>query len=190
MLLPLILDSIALAGPTRLVRASGTIAYAASGSNIQFVRWTGRELQLAGSIDAAATINDLVLTTNYLYAATSSGIVQYDLLNPTAPAKTSATFATSGTNVTSLALGGNTLYATDGDASVEVFSVAIPNLVQRLGSFTSILTRPTAVSASDGRVYVTDGQQTDLFLGTDANASRAGSATFAFGSSSFAPMST
>lgn len=186
---PLILDSIALAGPTRVVRASGVIAYAASGSNIQFVRWTGRELQLAGSIDAGATVNDLVLTTNYLYAATSNGIVQYDLLNPNAPAKTSATFATSGTNVTSLALSGNTLYATDGDASVEVFSVAIPNLVQRLGSFTSILTRPTAVSASDGRVYVTDGQQTDLFLGTDANASRAGSATFAFGSSSFAPMS-
>src|SRR5437899_6992663 len=98
---PLILDSIALPGPTRVVRASKATAYAASGSNIQYVRWTGRELQLAGSIDAGAIVNDLVLTTNDLYAATSNGIAQYDLLNPNAPAKTSATFATSGTNVTS-----------------------------------------------------------------------------------------
>src|SRR5204862_1819209 len=69
---PLILDSLALPGPTRVVRASNATAYAASGSAIQFVRWTGRELQLAGSIEAGATINDLMLTPNYLYAATAN----------------------------------------------------------------------------------------------------------------------
>ena len=186
---PLILDSIALPGSTRVVRASNGVAYAASGSAIQFVRWTGRELQLGGAVDAGAIINDLVLTTNYLYAATTNGIAQYDLLNPAAPQKTFATFATSGTNVTSLALTGNTLYATDGDASLEVFSLGIPSAPQRLGAVTSLLTRPVAVGASDGRVYVTDGNQTDILVGTDTNLGHAASATFPFGTISFAPLS-
>jgi hypothetical protein len=186
---PSILDTIALAGSTRVVRAANGVAYAGSGSAIQVVRWNGAALQLAGSVDAGATINDLVLTTNALYAATSNGLAQYDLLNPNAPAKTSATFATSGPNVGSLALTGNTLYATDGDASVEVFSIAIATFPQRLGSFNSLLPRPTSVSASDSRVYVSDGLQTDLFVGSDANLTRAGTATFPFGSTSFAPLS-
>ena len=185
---PLILDSIALPGPTRVVRASNGTAYAASGSAIQYVRWTGRELQLAGAIDVGAVVNDLVVTTNYLYAATAAGIAQYDLLNPAAPAKTSVSFATSGTNVGSLALTGNTLYATDGDSSVEVFNIGIPNLPQHVGAYTTVLPRPTAVRAVDGRVYVSDGVQTDLLLGNDADLGRAG--TFPFGSSSFARLSS
>src|SRR5437588_540518 len=122
---PLLLDSIALAGSTRVVRAASGVAYAASGSAIQVVRWTGRELQLAGAADAGASVNDLLLVTNNVYAATTNGIVQFDLLNPNAPVKTSATFATSGSNVTSLALAGNTMYAADGDASIEVFSIGV-----------------------------------------------------------------
>jgi len=73
---PPMLDSIALAGTTRVVRAANGVAYAASGSAIQAVRWTGRELQLAGTADAGATVNDLALANNFLYAATTSGIVQ------------------------------------------------------------------------------------------------------------------
>ena len=182
---PRILDTIALPGSTRVVRAGNGVAYAASGSAIQFVRWTGREMQLAGTVDAGATVNDLLLTTNYLYAATTNGIAQYDLLNPAAPQKTFATFATSGANVTSLALAGSTLYATDGDASLEIFSLGIPSAPQRLGAFTSALARPVAVNAGDGRVYLTDGNQTEILIGT--NLSSAGTA--AFGSISFAPLS-
>src|SRR5262245_44047863 len=186
---PLILDTIALAGTTRLVRVTNGVAYAASGSAIQVVRWNGTALQVAGSVDGGATINDLALTPNYLYAATATGIAQYDLLNPNAPAKTGAAFAISGSSAGSLALAGDTLYATDGDATVEVFNLTTPAVPVRLGSFTTLLPRPTSVAASDGRIYVSDGQQTDIFLGAGANPSRAGTATFPFGSTSFAPLS-
>jgi hypothetical protein len=187
---PQILDSIPLAGSTRTVRARSGVAYAGSGSAIQVVRWDGRQLQLAGAVDTGATVNDLALTATYLYAATANGIAQFDLINPNAPAKTSATFSTSGTNVTALALAGETLYATDGDASLEVFSISVPTIPQRLGAVASLLPRPIAVNASDGRVYVSDGQQTDILIGSGATLTHAANATFPFGSSSFAALST
>ncbi|MEK6373424.1 MAG: hypothetical protein AABO58_12095 [Acidobacteriota bacterium] len=187
---PLILDSIGLPGTTRVVRAANGVAYVASGSAIQVVRWNGRTLQLAGSVDAGATINDLALTTIYLYAATANRIMQFDLLNPNAPAKTSATFSTSAANIGSLALTGDILYATDGDPSVEVFSIITPALPQRLGSFNTLIVRPTAIHARDSRVYVSDGQQTDIFAGTAASPSRAGAETFPFGSTSFAALTS
>ena len=185
---PLILDTIGLPGTTRVVRAVSGAAYVASGSAIQVVRWDGRALRLAGSVDAGAVINDLVLTTIYLYAATANGIVQFDLLDPNAPAKTSATFSTSGANVGSLALTGDILYATDGDPSVEVFSIITPTLPQRVGTFSTLIVRPTSVHARDSRVYVSDGQQTDIFAGTATNPTRAGTETLPFGSTSFAAL--
>src|SRR5438067_2257722 len=139
---------------------------------------------------AGATVNDLALTANDLYAATANGIVQFDLLDPSAPAKTSVTFAISGAGVTSLALAGNTIYAADGHASIEVFKVAAGSAPQRAGSFTSILPRPSAVSASDGRVYVSNGLQTEILVGSDANVSGVATSAFPFGSSSFAPLTT
>src|SRR5262249_34265150 len=141
----------------------------------------------AGSVDAGATINDLVLTPGYLYAATTNGIAQFDLINPNAPQKTAATFATSGANVAALALNGSTLYAVDGDTSLEIFNISIPTAPQHPGAFTSALTRLVGVSASDGRVYVTDGQQTEILIGSDQALTSAG--TSAFGSISFAPLS-
>jgi hypothetical protein len=187
---PLILASIGLPGTTRVVRAATGVAYVASGSAIQVVRWNGQRLFLAGSVDAGATINDLVLTTLYLYAATANGIAQFDLLNPNAPVKTSAAFSTSGANIGSLALTGEILYATDGDTSVEVFSITAPSLPQRLGAFSTLIVRPTAVHARDGRVYVSDGLRTDVFVGTAATPTRAGTETLPFGSTSFAALTS
>jgi hypothetical protein len=186
---PPILATIALPGTTRVVRASGGMAHAGSGSAIQIVRWTGSALRLAASVDAGATINDLVVTPRYLYAATSNGITQYDLINPNAPSKTSATFTTSGANVAALALAGDTLYAVDGDASVEVFSLIAPAIPQRLGAFNS-LARPTAIAVSDGRLYVSDGQQTDIFVGSGVNVIRAAADPFPFGATSLAPLTS
>src|SRR5204863_302447 len=127
---------------------------------IQVVRWNGRALQLAGSVDAGATVNDLVLTPAYLYAATSSGLAQYDLLNPNAPAKTGATFTTSAANVGSLALTGNTLYATDGDGRLFVAAGDIGLLTYDVRQFAapfplrSYATVATgSVAAADGRAY-------------------------------------
>lgn len=187
---PLILDTIPLPGTTRVVRAANGVAYVASGSAIQVVRWNGRALQVAGSADAGATVSDLVLTTLFLYAATTNGIVQFDLLNPNAPAKTSATFSTSGANAGSLDLTGDILYATDGDATVEIFSLLTPTLPQRVGAFTSLIVRPTSVHARDGRVYVSDGQQTDIFVGSAISPTRAGTGTFPFGSTSLAALTS
>jgi len=185
---PLIDATIALPGTTRVVRALVGTAYAASGSAIQVVRWNGTSPQLVASVDAGATVNDLVLTARYLYAATSNGIAQYDLINPNLPVKTSATFTTSGANIAALALVGDTLYAADSDATVEAFSVIAPAVPQRLGAFNS-LARPTAIAASDGRVYVSDGQQTEIFLGSGVNLTRTADA-FAFGTTSVAPLTS
>src|ERR687891_718565 len=103
---PRILDTIPLRwGSTRVVRASNGVAYAASGSAIQTVRWTGRELQLAQeSFVDIGTINDLLVSTDnsYLYVATDKGILLYDLFHGPPPQLTTAKFPTSGTNVTSL----------------------------------------------------------------------------------------
>lgn len=184
---PLIADTIALAGTTRVVRAAAGTAYAASGSAIQIVRVNGNALQIVAVIDAGATVNDFILTPRYLYAATSNGIAQYDLINPNAPARTSATFATSGANVAGLALSGDTLYAADGDASVEVFNLIAPALPAKTGTLTS-LARPVAVTAADGRIYVSDGQQTEIFLGSGASAGSVG--TFAFGATSVVPLTS
>lgn len=104
--------------------------------------------------------------------------------------KTPATFSTSGANAGSLALTGDILYATDGDSTVEVFSVVTPATPKRLGAFTSLIVRPTAVHARDGRVYVSDGLQTDIFVGSASNPIRAGNATFPFGSTSFAALTS
>src|SRR5207247_943310 len=135
---PLILDSIALPGTTRAVRAANGIGYAASGNAIQVVRWDGRSLVLVRSIDAGAVVNDLLLTPTHLYAATSNGIAQYDLLNAAAPAKTAATFAVSGGNVTMLAASGNALYAADGDPSVEVCNILAPSQPLRQTPFITL----------------------------------------------------
>lgn len=178
---PKIAASIAVAGPTRLVRASGGIAYAASGTSIAVIRKNGKKLELVRTIDAGATINDLLLTANHLYVATANGLAQYDLLDRTNPSKTSATFATSATNVTSLALLGSTLWAADGDSSVESFDITLPQSPQKLSSLES-LARSTTVHVNNGKLYVSDALQSDVFSGSVKTA------TVPFPTTSLAPV--
>src|SRR5437764_1070419 len=136
---PRALDSIALAGSTRVVRAASGLAYAASGSAIQVVRWNGRELQLAGTADAGATVNDLALTANALYAATANGIVQFDLLDPSAPAKTSVTFAISDRRLRAFDV-------SSAAAPVEIFRT-------ELAPTSGTVNRINAVVVSNGHLY-------------------------------------
>ena len=126
----------------------------------------GRSLQIVRTI-AIGTVNDLLLRPTSLYAATPAGIAQFDLLDPLNPTRTAATFATSSAAVTSLAATGSTLYVADGDATVEVFSIAVPSSPQKLGTIAT-LARASSVETIGSRLYVSDGIRTEVLTGTAA----------------------
>jgi hypothetical protein len=173
--------SVAIPGITRVVRTAGGVAYAASGSKISVIQRSGSSLAITGQVDTGATINDLVVLPATIYAATTAGIIQYDLFSAQNLVRSTTTFMTSSPNVLSLTLSGTTLYAADGDNSVEIFSVTIPSLPQNIGTLSS-LPRSSSVKLAGGKIFVSDGQQTDLFSGT----TKIG--TVALGSSAFAAL--
>src|SRR5437763_9667916 len=177
---PVLIQSLPLPGITRTVRAANGIAYAGSASTLFVVRKNGRALQLVRGIDAGATINDLLLTTTNLYVATTNGLSQWDLLDPANPSKTAATFVTSRANVQSLAASNATLFAADGDASVEAFNISVPSIPNGAGAIAS-LPGANAVAVSSGRLYVSDGQQTDIFTNIDSGGNAVKLATDSFG---------
>jgi hypothetical protein len=180
---PRLMASTAIAGATRLVRASNGLAYAGSGNSLVVVRKSGRTLQLLRSIDAGAAINDMLLTTLSLYIATRNGIAQYDLLDPTNPTRTPATFPTSQPAVLSLALLEPTpFFAADGDASVEIFDITHPTVPQKIGTVDA---PPSAIAvhANNGRLYVSSPLKTTVFQGANANLGSIGVST-----TSFAPI--
>src|SRR3954447_9162964 len=177
---PAFIASLPLPGITRVVRVANEIAYAGSGSTLFVIRKNGRALQLVRGIDAGGTINDLLLTPLNLYVATSNGLSQWDLLDPANPSKTAATFVTSRANVQSLAASNATLFAADGDASVEAFNISVPSIPTGAGSIAS-LAGTTAVAVSSGRLYVSDGQQTDIFTNIDSGGNAVKLAPDSFG---------
>jgi hypothetical protein len=187
---PALVASLPLPGITRVVRVANGIAYVGSGSTLDIIRKNGRSLQLVRGIDTGATINDLLLTTLDLYVATSSGLSQWDLLDPTNPSRTPAAFITSRANVQSLALSNSTLFAADGDSSVETFNISVPSIPNGIGTIAS-LPGATSVSAAAGRLYVSDGQQTDIFANIEGGGATAvKAANDSFGAVSIAPINT
>jgi len=186
---PALVASIALPGITRAVRAANGRAYAGSGSTLYIVGKNGKSLQFVRGIDAGGIINDLILTTLDLYIAGSNGLTQWDLLDPTNPSKTPANFATSRANVVSLTLNGSTLFAADGDSSIEVFNISVPSIPTGLGTISS-LPGSIAVNAAGGRLYVSDGQQTDIFVNIDGGATATKLASDSFGALSIAPITS
>ena len=160
---PKLSAEVAVPQTTKLVRAANGTAYAAGGDGIAVIRKNGKQLQLASSFTAPDVVNDLLLTPNYLYVATKNGLAQYDLLDPTHPARTPATLATSSANVTSLVLAGLILYAADGDGSVESFDLNVPQSPQKRNDLAS-LARATTLHVINNRLYVSDGLQTEVFL--------------------------
>jgi hypothetical protein len=177
---PSLIASLPLPGITRAVRVANGIAYAGSGSTLFIVRKNGRALQLVRGIDASGTINDLLLTPLDLYVATSTGLSQWDLLDAANPSKTPATFLTSRANVQSLALNNSILFAADGDASVESFNISVPSIPTGVGALAS-LPGANAVAVNAGRLYVSDGQQTDVFTSIDSGGNAVKLATDSFG---------
>jgi hypothetical protein len=172
-----------LAGTTSSVEVGSSRVYVGSGSTVHVFARSG-SVNHVGSGDASGTINDLLLIGSYLYAATSSGVEQFDLLDPDKPLAI-RTLTTSTGFALRLAVAGTSLYAADGDSSVEVYNIQIPSFPQGIGSFGS-LARTQAVSEAGGRLYVSDGQKTDIWFGTGASMSPVG--TIAAGGNSVIPF--
>ncbi|HKS23502.1 MAG TPA: hypothetical protein VJZ76_11935 [Thermoanaerobaculia bacterium] len=177
---PSLVASLALPGNTRVVRVANGVAYVGTGNAIAVVQKNGRALTLVRTTNAGAQVNDLAVTASAVYAATANGLAQFDLFDWSRRA-----LPTSGSNVTSLALLGSTLYAADNDSSVEVISVDIPSLPQSLGTFPS-LPRVTSVKANNGKLYTSDGRQSEVFGGAGASMTRLSAAPF--GIASLAPV--
>jgi len=173
---PSFVASVAIPGTTRVVRSANGVAYAGSGTSIVVVQKNGRALKIGRSTDAGAQVNDLAVNAGALWAATANGLGQFDLFD-----WSRRTLPTSNANVTSLALAGSTLYAADGDSSVEVFNVDIPSLTQATGTLAS-LPRVTSIRANNGKLFASDGHQTDVFVGGTK------AATMPFGITALAPL--
>ena len=187
---PALIVSLPLPGMTRVVRVANGVAYAGSGSTLYVVRKSGRTLQVVRAIDAGATVNDLLLTAFDLYVATANGLSQWDLLDPTTPKKQPAVFTTSNPNVRSLALSGLTLFAADGDSSIEAFNISVPSIPNGIGVIAS-LPGSIAVTAWGGRLYISDGYQTDIFTNIDGGGATALKlASNAFGAGATAPITS
>ncbi|HEX8253965.1 MAG TPA: hypothetical protein VF846_12530, partial [Thermoanaerobaculia bacterium] len=164
-----VVDALALPGNTRVIHADGNgFAYVGSGARIYVLQRNGREITLVRSVAASAVVNDIAIVSSYLFAATATGIDHFNLFDPANPQKSNIVLTTSAPNVTSLAATNTTLYAADGDATVEMFGISTPSLPQQIGSLEA-MPRASAVHAGgDGFIYVSDrfGQSTDVFSGT------------------------
>lgn len=178
-----IVASIGLPGSTRTVRAhTGGIAYVGSGSSIYTVKREGNNITVLNTVPVTGTVNDLEIVSSALFAATTSGIAHFDLAVPAAPFRTSIVLTSSSANVTSLTSARNKLYAADGDATVEIYSVTIPSLPQHIGTIESAPRASSVHATSDDFVFVSDrfGQTTDLFANGAALLARMPVVTTAF----------
>ncbi len=160
-----------LPGNTAAVVVGSARVYVGSGSAV-YALARGGEGEVLGTGTSPGSISDLTLVGSYLYAATSAGVVQFDLIDPDKPVA-SRTLSTSTGFAVRLAVVGTTLYAADGDASVEAYTIEVPSFPQGVGSFGS-LPRTRAVSEAGGRLYVSDGQRTEIWFGTGAQVTMVG----------------
>jgi len=179
---PRFVDSVPIAGSTRVLAISGGLVYAGSGTRVYVLRRNGRALEVIRSFEAGGTVNDLVVVSSYLFAATTNGLAHSHLDDPGHP----TILPTTAPNVRSLAVSGSTLYAADGDATVEVFSVDVPALPQKTGTLESLNSSVAVHTLPGNIVFVSDslGQNSDIFI----NNVKLGRVPY--GTSSFAPLTS
>lgn len=179
-----VVDSVAIPGSTRVVEADGSgIAYVGSGARVYVLRREGKSIRIVRSVAASGIVNDIAIST-YLFVATTNGIDHFDRFDPETPVKTNAFLPTSSPNVTSLAINGSTLYAADGDITLEMFSLSIPSIPQNIGTLETVRAASVHVTG-DGSVLASDNlrRTTDLFAGT-TRVARMPFAAMSFASSS------
>lgn len=159
---PRLVTLAAVPGVTRSIDVRSGVAYAGSGTAVYVLRRAGAGLEIVGSVESGATVNDVVASSGTLFVATTNGLLFFDRTDPLHPAG-GATLPTSSANVLSIARSGESvLYAADGDESVERFSItsgAVP-----AGALAG-LPRSASVNVAGGRVFVSDGLQTRMFAG-------------------------
>jgi hypothetical protein len=161
-------DAVSLPGNTRVVHTDPRgVAYVGSGSRLYVVTRNGTQLNVVRAIDAGGTVNDIAAAGGYLFVATTNGLAHVDVVDATNPVRNPVMLWTTSTNVSSVAITQSQLFAADGDASVDVFTIASPSIPQRTGELAS-LPFSAAVHAAGDRVFVSDvfGQNTDVFSGT------------------------
>ena len=162
--------TIVLPGTTSSVTTSSGNVYVGSGSKVYVVRNEGGEPVVIGSVAAGGTVSDLLVVSSYVFAATSVGVVQIDVIVPDRPA-TVRTLSTTNGHALSLAQMGGTMYASDGDSTVEIYNIQVPSIPQKIGTLNSLL-RSLWVSEASGLLFVSDGQQTEVFGGSGVQVSR------------------
>lgn len=161
--------SIAVPGTTTVLARTAGGVWAGSGRAVYLIERTPT-LRIASSVDTGAEINDLVAAGTWLYAATSSGVVQIDALDRNHPVVANRLNTTSG-GALSVALLGQHLYAADGDRTIEVYAVATPTIPQKTGTFDS-LPRSLTLQADGTNLFVSNGQQAEVFAGTGTTMTR------------------
>jgi hypothetical protein len=180
----LVADTIALPGSTRVVHTDPRgVAYVGSGSRLYVLTRNGNTLTVVRTVDAGGTVNDIAQAESYLFVATSNGLAHFDAIQAQNPIRNPVLLPTTSPNVTSVATTQSRLFAADGDASVDYFSIGIPSIPQRTGELAS-LAFSAAVHAIGDTVFVSDafGQNTDVFSGTTRIA------RLSLGTNAFAPF--
>lgn len=156
---PRLIGFVTLPGSTRVVYATGVVVYAGGTAGLSVVRKRGSSLELVRSV-STEPVNDLTIAQGVLYAATASGVSLYTLGDPLNPALLGSSLRTSAGGALSLAPRGSTVWVADGDATVEGFSTGAATPIASIQS----LPRSTSVRATADRLYVSDGQQTEVFF--------------------------
>ncbi|HVT02073.1 MAG TPA: hypothetical protein VHL58_01715 [Thermoanaerobaculia bacterium] len=183
---PAPVTSLALPGTTTRIRPTGgPIVYASSGSSIYVLQKTKSSIVSLRSLDVGGLISDLLYQPPYLYVAATNGVTQVDLIQPENPFL-GKRLPTSTGKASGLAILGSSLYAADGDSSVEVYTLQVPSFPQNIGTFPS-LPRSSSVRSIGGDLVVSDGQQTQIFTGTGTQMTKV--ASVAAGASSLAAIS-
>lgn len=147
-------------GLTTRVVAAGGRAWAGSGNRIFTVRADDvRAIEHVLVLDGS--VNDLLLVGHYLYAATTRGVIQIDVLQPGVAVVTRSLSTTAGGAI-ALASRGNRLFAADGDVSVEIYDISFPALAQRVGSFNAF-PQTTSIHSAGDLLIASDGRQTRIY---------------------------
>lgn len=173
--------SIAVPGTTIALAPTPGGVWVGSGRGVYFVE-RANPLRIGSWLALGAEVNDITVAGAWLYAATSSGIIQIDAVDRARPA-IGRTLNTTAGSALSVAVLGQHLYAADGDRTVEAYAIGTPTIPQKVGTFDS-LPRSLAVHAVGEALFVSDGQRSEVFGGSGATMTRLGS--FPFGATAVA----
>jgi hypothetical protein len=173
---PLPVGSLAVPGPTSEVEVAGQFAYVASGDTLYTMRRSAETPEIVHSLPLGAFANDMIAVGQNLYIAASTGVVQIDLLVPDKPL-VGARLNTSAGPAFSITAAGGVLYAADGDATIDLYSIQVPALPQMMGALAT-QRRPTSVRAAGGLLFASDDLQTDIFSAAGTASVRLGGGNF------------